>query len=712
MNVPDTQWTEQNQELESSGDDPTTSRMSVTDKIHEVNNGTFLSGRYLIKDLDIAHRIGRSISSCQKLVCLWPKSLDGFVYVPYSISRDFSYYGVSVITSSLDDIQDATCIRFINRTSQIDYINFLPTSGCWALVGRTGGGQTVSLENPACLWSAIVTHEVFHTLGLHHEHVRRDRDNYVQVQWDNIQQDGKSNFEMVATYNENLTAYDYGSIMHYSKTAYSVDGIKPTLIAVPDSTVKFGQGYFMTDLDAKKINRLYNCSTLTKTTTPKTTTTTSPGTTTRSTTTTTPRTTTRSTTTTTPRITTRSTTTTTPRTTTRSTTTTTPRTTTRSTTTTTPRITTRSTTTTTPRTTTRSTTTTTPRITTRSTMTTTPRTTTRSTTITTPRTTTRSTTSTTPKITTRSTTTTTPRITTRSTTTTTPRTTTRSTTITTPRTTTRSTTTTTPRTTTRSTTTTTPRITTRSTTTTTPRTTTRSTTITTPRTTTRSTTTTTPRTSIGKTTTSTTANKTTTKVNPVVIVSHGKTILQDFCMAMVYTWPIVAIINTCFVFFLGCGGNLTNSEGVITSPNFPDSYPNNAYCHWNITMNTKFKITFTSFDIESGGLTCLFDKLKIYNGRDFNSLYQYGDLCGQNLPTPITSYGNTMQLIFNSDWIVGHKGFSLIYKAVECNITELINFPFYKEHAAEDSQRASNSHPKRLAWYGDCTVIIFQIIFI
>ncbi|XP_075141398.1 astacin-like metalloendopeptidase [Leptodactylus fuscus] len=449
---------------ESSGDHAGPNP-SWFDIIRNIRSEPFLDGKYVIRDLDIAYRIGKSSDPYPNKVRLWPMSPDGFVYVPYFISSDFGSFDNIVITSCLKDIEDVTCMRFTTRTNETDYINFVSSTGCWSQVGRSFGAQSISLDKSGCIWGGVVTHEVLHALGLHHEHVRLDRDKYVEIKWDNIQPDTKSNFEIVTTHNIDLTTYDYNSIMHYTNKAFSIDGSLPTIVAVNDSSKELGQQFVMSKLDIVKINRLYNCKINSSLKVSKASS--------RTTTTTTPRT----------------------------------------------------STTTTPRTTT---------ITTPSTITTTPRTTT-----TTPRTTT----TTTPK------------------------------------------------------------------TTTTPR-----------------TTTTTPR-----TTTTTTTRTTTNLVNILT----------------------------------GCGGNLTTPEGVFTSPNFPRSYPDNAYCHWNITTDRKFRVTFTDFDIEgSSNMNCHFDKLKIYDGRDFNAMYQLKDLCGPKLPSPITSYGNAMQFVFTSDFNVAWKGFRVVYQPV------------------------------------------------
>lgn len=58
---------------------------------------------------------------------------------------------------------------------------------CWSYLGRQGGRQPVSLKQNGCVYTGTVQHEVLHALGFHHEHVRSDRDSYVNILTQNIQ---------------------------------------------------------------------------------------------------------------------------------------------------------------------------------------------------------------------------------------------------------------------------------------------------------------------------------------------------------------------------------------------------------------------------------------------------------------------------------------------------------------------------------------------
>ncbi|CAF4309104.1 unnamed protein product, partial [Rotaria sp. Silwood2] len=94
----------------------------------------------------------------------------------------------------------------------------------------------------------------------YHEQSRPDRDSYVKINWENMQTDMRSNFEkydntVVNTLN---TAYDYASIMHYEKTAFT-NNFLPTIEPL-QANVKIGQRYKLSSTDIQKIQQFYNCS--------------------------------------------------------------------------------------------------------------------------------------------------------------------------------------------------------------------------------------------------------------------------------------------------------------------------------------------------------------------------------------------------------------------------------------------------------------------
>lgn len=215
---------------------------------------------YVEDDVAYDSEAERNADPCTSRGCMWPKSADGRVYVAYVISSAFSSREVSIIERGLQSFHDVSCIRFVKRTSQRDYLNIQSLSGCYSYIGRRSNGQDLSLQRSGCVYHDTVQHEVLHALGFHHEQKRSDRDQYIRVVLENVTPGKEHNFDKVSTLNQDTT-YDYGSVMHYHKYAFSKNN-QPTMVAIPDSSVQFGTATEMSQKDILRLNRLYKCSAL------------------------------------------------------------------------------------------------------------------------------------------------------------------------------------------------------------------------------------------------------------------------------------------------------------------------------------------------------------------------------------------------------------------------------------------------------------------
>ncbi|XP_041922792.1 hatching enzyme 1.2 isoform X2 [Alosa sapidissima] len=233
--------------------------MTAMDQIIEANEyerATLVTEGTTLREGDIAvsNMGGRT---CFARSCLWSKSVDGHVYIAYTFSPEYNELDKKTITQGMELIEEDTCVRFVPRTHQRDYLDIKPKSGCWSYLGVRGGRQALSMQTPDCMSSGVAAHELMHALGFVHEQSRADRDNFVTIKWSNIWKDRLRNFEKFKTNNLD-TPYDYGSLMHYSMYAYSEDG-DPTIVPKSSWNVQMGQGYGPSRLDKVKINRLYKC---------------------------------------------------------------------------------------------------------------------------------------------------------------------------------------------------------------------------------------------------------------------------------------------------------------------------------------------------------------------------------------------------------------------------------------------------------------------
>ncbi|XP_067879282.1 uncharacterized protein [Heterodontus francisci] len=190
----------------------------------------------------------------------WQKSPDGMVRIPYKISQQYDEETRSSIIRGFKDFEKFTCVQFLPHSDEDDFISIQPIHGCYSSVGRVGGMQLISL-NHQCLkkGKGVVEHEIMHSLGFWHEHARSDRDKYIKIEWKNVWPGYEHNFLKQNT-NNLMSKYDYGSILHYSRTAFSKNG-QPTLRKLMDTDAVIGQRIRLSELDLLKVNRLYNCTT-------------------------------------------------------------------------------------------------------------------------------------------------------------------------------------------------------------------------------------------------------------------------------------------------------------------------------------------------------------------------------------------------------------------------------------------------------------------
>ncbi|KAJ3606344.1 hypothetical protein NHX12_025865 [Muraenolepis orangiensis] len=194
------EFNQNNQENQADGNET----MDIGDTILKMNMGStdfLMEGDMLIPRQRTAMKCYSNAFSC-----LWSKSDDGKVRIPFLINEKYT-----------------------------------------------------PIRKQGCVQHGIIQHEVLHALGFYHEHTRSDRDQHILIHKDNIKNHYMSNFRKMDTNNLG-TPYDYTSVMHYGSTAFSTVYRQKTMTPIPDASVPIGQRDGLSQIDILRINRLYKCS--------------------------------------------------------------------------------------------------------------------------------------------------------------------------------------------------------------------------------------------------------------------------------------------------------------------------------------------------------------------------------------------------------------------------------------------------------------------
>ncbi|XP_060563182.1 zinc metalloproteinase nas-36-like isoform X1 [Ruditapes philippinarum] len=207
------------------------------------------------------------IDDSWKVIKHWP---DGVI--PYDLT-DTMYDRLErgLILSAMRRWEYKTCVKFIPWTSELGneqgaerYIRFFSAGNCFSRMGMQDEQPQLFGIGKGCLKMSTILHELGHTIGLVHEMERPDRDYYIDIHRENMNEDSRRNFETTdskkTTYNLYKTPYDYKSIMHYGPKAWSKN--KQVVLVTKDPAYQhvIGKANDISFFDALYVNRAYNCS--------------------------------------------------------------------------------------------------------------------------------------------------------------------------------------------------------------------------------------------------------------------------------------------------------------------------------------------------------------------------------------------------------------------------------------------------------------------
>ncbi|XP_023245166.1 tolloid-like protein 2 [Copidosoma floridanum] len=187
--------------------------------------------------------------------------------IPYEIDGNFSGAHKALFKQAMRHWENFTCVKFVERVPREhpNYIVFTERPcGCCSFVGKRGNGPQAISIGKNCDKFGIVVHELGHVVGFWHEHTRPDRDRHVQIIRDNIMTGQEYNFNKLTEDEVNSLglSYDYDSIMHYAKNTFSKGTYLDTILPMEIHGKKrpeIGQRVRLSEGDIAQTNLLYRC---------------------------------------------------------------------------------------------------------------------------------------------------------------------------------------------------------------------------------------------------------------------------------------------------------------------------------------------------------------------------------------------------------------------------------------------------------------------
>ncbi|XP_064638104.1 protein draper-like isoform X2 [Lineus longissimus] len=186
--------------------------------------------------------------------------------MPYYFNgNDYTEHQKKEIREAMDVYEAETCLKFRPATSSdVNKVRFKQGQGCNSQLGMVGGSQDLNLDSAGCRWKGLYWHEIGHAIGLVHEHQLPERDRFIKINWNNVNQAFNDAF---STYKDSELVrfgipYDLSSVMHYEVKAFSQTGGQTIIPRDRSKEPWIGNVWIsqMSFTDVMIVNKMYKCA--------------------------------------------------------------------------------------------------------------------------------------------------------------------------------------------------------------------------------------------------------------------------------------------------------------------------------------------------------------------------------------------------------------------------------------------------------------------
>ncbi len=205
----------------------------------------------------------RNITS-QRTIHAWPEGK-----IHYSIEGRFNELEREYLQNAMNEWSDYAKVAFIQYNETVNNAGNEETDKLARVlhVGRTEGESyatagyadepVLMISSTDRMYQRYIVQLFGHVLGLLNEHQRPDRDNYIQVNWENIDSEALQHYAKIdnSLIEEEDFAYDTMSVMHYTRTQGAREfGLRAFDYLYQEYDTK---AHYVSKGDAEKISFIY-----------------------------------------------------------------------------------------------------------------------------------------------------------------------------------------------------------------------------------------------------------------------------------------------------------------------------------------------------------------------------------------------------------------------------------------------------------------------